>query len=738
LSLFNELKRRNVFKVTIAYIVMAWLVMQVADVILNNIVAPGWVFHVLLMFLAIGLPFAVFFAWAFELTPEGLKREHEVDRFQSITHKTGRKLDFMIIGVMAVALGYFVYDKFLVQTLDVDDSSSVASDTGEPPGDAYQTIAVLPFVNMSEDTGNEYFSDGLTEELLNILTKIKNLRVAGRTSSFAFKGKHDDLRIIGEKLNVGSILEGSVRKDAKRNLVRITVQLINVDDGYHLWSETYDRELDDIFAIQDEIARAVAQALRITLLGEDEVRLEQVASTKINAYDLYLQALQGLNDGGYASLEKATDQFKQALAMDPAFTPAKLGLVNAWSELAITGSITRQEALSQGVPLLEEVLEKQPGNSDARIQMAQFHDFEDDQEAAEKAFITALETDPRNARGLQEFGKFLFDNGQVARGMELIDAALVIEPYAIRVLWHHCQTNALLQNVDAALSSCARIREIAPESPLGWYGWANVHSNTGDIARTAKGFFDAIERDPGDYEMLAAMSGWWVLLGDVEQARVWQQRADAIGADQPIPIWSRLKLYKFREQHDLARDLAGQTLERKIEDRWGTNILFRQTWAFESARIGNYLAALNPYREAFPWAFLTPLEVPDDSRDQIWDIIQIAGLLKLAEPMSGRPEQLLDIVAGNVDQQNPRWGAWNPDLTRAAVATIRGEREVAMNWLNSAWDKKWRDGWREQLLDDAIFTQLAGEPGYKELVARFEADMERQREEAYVLMGISK
>ena len=408
-----------------------------------------------------------------------------------------------------------------MQTLDEDDSSSVASDTGELPGDGYQTIAVLPFVTMSEDTGNEYFSDGLTEELLNILTKIKKLRVAGRTSSFAFKGKDDDLRIIGEKLNVGSILEGSVRKDDKRNLVRITVQLINVDDGFHLWSETYDRELDDIFAIQDEIAHAVAKALRITLLGEDEVRLEQVVSTEINAYDLYLQALQGLNEGGYMSLENA-----------------------------------------------------------------------------------------------------------------------------------------------------------------------NVHLNMGDIAKGAKGFFDAIERDPGDYEMLAAMCHFWILLGDVEQAQLWQQRADAIGANQPIPIWSRLKLYKFREQHDLARDLAWQTLERKIEDRYGTNSLFRQNWAFQSARIGNYQAALNPYREAFPWAFPTPLEVPDDLQDQIWDIIQIAGLLKLAEPMSGRPEQLLDIVTGSVDQQYAGWGVWNPDLTRAAIATIRGEREVAMNWLNSAWEKK--------------------------------------------------
>jgi tetratricopeptide (TPR) repeat protein len=383
-------------------------------------------------------------------------------------------------------------------------------------------------------------------------------------------------------------------------------------------------------------------------------------------------------------------------------------------------------------------LEEQPGNSDARIQMAKFRNFEGDHEAAEAAFISALAADPRNARGLQEYGRFLFDRGQVAGGMELIDAALEIEPYAIRVLWDHCYANALMQNVAAALSSCTRIQEIAPESPLGWYGWGTIHLNAGDIGRGVKGFSDAIKRDPADYEMVAAMCGFWVLLGDAEQAQLWQQRADAIGADQAIPIWNRLKLYLFREQHELARDLAGQTLERKMEDRFGSNSFFRHVWAFESARIGNYQAALKPYREAFPWAFSTSLEMPDDFQGQIWDVIRIAGLLKLAEPMSGRPEQLLDIIAGSVDQQNPRWGAWNPDLTRAAIATIRGERDVAVNWLNSAWDKKWRNGWREQLLDDVILTQLAGEPGYQELVARFESDMERQREEAYVLMGITK
>ena len=292
MSLFNELKRRNVFKVTIAYIVMAWLVMQVADVILNNVEAPAWVFHVILLLLGIGLPFSIFFAWAFELTPEGLKREHEVDRSQSITTQTGRKLDFLIIGVLVLALGYFAYDKFvlqpsrdaeLVQATTETVTEQVAAEP-EASSESDKSIAVLPFVNMSDDASNEYFSDGISEELLNLLSKIPELRVISRTSAFSFKGKEIDIPTIAQQLNVAHILEGSVRKAG--NQIRITSQLIDARSDTHLWSETYDRTLGDIFAIQDEIAGAVVDALKLTLLG-DTPQVEQINP---EAYALYLQA----------------------------------------------------------------------------------------------------------------------------------------------------------------------------------------------------------------------------------------------------------------------------------------------------------------------------------------------------------------------------------------------------------------------------------------------------------------
>jgi Tfp pilus assembly protein PilF len=370
--------------------------------------------------------------------------------------------------------------------------------------------------------------------------------------------------------------------------------------------------------------------------------------------------------------------------------------------------------------------------------MAIFRVFEGNKEAAEKEFIAALDENPRNAFGLKQYGRFLFNNGRVEQGMELITAAVEIEPYSVTVLWEQCQTNAYLQNFEISLAACDRINEIAPESPSGWYGWALAHMYSGDIARGAKGYSEAIKRDPGDFEMIAAMAQFWLMLGDVDQAEQWLERAEAIGAGQPIPTISRLMLLRYREQHDRVRDLTERTLALKADDRHGSQFTLRRTWAYEQARIGDYQAALKPFRESSPWAFEAELVLPDDLAIHTGDAIRIAALLKLSDPTSERPEQLLNGVESVIGKQPPNRGAWSSDLKHAAVATIRGDNKAALQWLNGAWDKKWRLGWRTILLGDVVFSQLKNEPGYQELAARFEADMERQRSVAYELLEIQK
>lgn len=307
---------------------MAWLVIQVADVILNNVEAPGWVFHVILLLLGIGFLFSMFFAWAFEITPEGLKREHEVDRSRSISHDTGRKLDFMIIGVLIAGLSYFTYDKFVLEvTRDAAlvEASNQAEKTrvaaGKSGAESDYSIVVLPFINVSSDEEQEYFSDGLSEELLNLLAKIPALRVTSRTSAFSYKGKDFKIADVGRELNVSNVLEGSVRKSG--NQVRITAQLIKVDGDVHLWSETYDPTLDNIFAIQDEIAAEVVAQLKITLLGEAPT----VDKTDAQAYALYLQSRHLNRQRTTASYKQAAALLQQALAIDPGYSAA-------WNELA--------------------------------------------------------------------------------------------------------------------------------------------------------------------------------------------------------------------------------------------------------------------------------------------------------------------------------------------------------------------------------------------------------------------
>ena len=252
MSFFEELKRRNVFRVGIAYGVASWLLLQVADLVLENINAPEWVIQSMMLMVGLGFIAVLVIAWVYEMTPEGIKKESDVDRSQSVVGDTGKKLDRIVIAFLIVAVAVLLYrqsgDQPIEPTIPAEPTvaGSVSSET-EAPITIQKSVAVLPFVNMSSDPEQEYFSDGLSEELLNRLAKNDQLHVAARTSSFQFKGQNLDIADIGRQLKVANILEGSVRKAGNR--LRITAQLIQVDNGYHLWSETYEREIDDIFAI---------------------------------------------------------------------------------------------------------------------------------------------------------------------------------------------------------------------------------------------------------------------------------------------------------------------------------------------------------------------------------------------------------------------------------------------------------------------------------------------------------
>ena len=296
MSFFTELKRRNVVRVGIAYVVASWLLVQVGDIARESFEAPAWVMKMFITALITGFPIVLIFSWAYEITPEGIKREKDIERGESVTHETARRLNTITMALLIGVLVVIAADRFVLQPPPAAGPATAAIDTAAAPstpspelGIKQNSIAVLPFVNMSNDPDQEYFSDGISEELLNLLAKVDGLNVASRTSAFAYKGLNTSIPAIAEELKVRNVLEGSVRKSGNR--VRITAQLIDTSNDRHLWSDSYDRDLDDIFKVQDEIANAIVTALKSELgleLAAGEIQVQAVTAD-MDAYDLYLR-----------------------------------------------------------------------------------------------------------------------------------------------------------------------------------------------------------------------------------------------------------------------------------------------------------------------------------------------------------------------------------------------------------------------------------------------------------------
>ena len=389
-GLFGELKRRNVVRVGVAYIVVGWVAVQIAEVLFDAFGTPDWVIKTVIVLVALGFPFALLFAWAFELTPDGLMKTRDVDLSQSITHNTGRKLDFVIIAALTIALGYFIWERQAHDHADEFPAEPVAGaveNTGEPEPNVEdeslrRSIAVLPFVNMSSDEEQEYFADGLTEEILNSLAKTPDLLVAARTSSFGFKGSTDPVPEIAASLGVDHVLEGSVRRGGET--LRITAQLIRAADGFHLWSETFDRTMDDIIAIQEEIAIQIATALETAMDPEALEEMLQAGTSSVAAYEAFLTgqgAIRAANETGdpYEGL-LALESWERAIELDPEFSRALARLSFFWF---IQSSSNQLRAGITDIPR-EEMLERRDDLLDRAIRYAK-SDLERNEYVAGKA-----------------------------------------------------------------------------------------------------------------------------------------------------------------------------------------------------------------------------------------------------------------------------------------------------------------------------------------------------------------
>jgi TolB-like protein/Tfp pilus assembly protein PilF len=441
MSLIGELKRRNVFRVGIAYALAAWVLLQGVDFALDLIGAPDWVIRVLAVLAVIGLPVALVLAWMFELTPEGLKREQDIDRAGTAAYRTGRKLDRLIIACLLVVVGILLTERWMrtgeapprasdgsVASLEPSAPDVASEDSSPPP--IKQSIAVLPFVNLSSEPEQEYFSDGMTEEILTRLAGIRDLQVAARTSVFSFKGQNRDVREIARMLGVDTILEGSVRKAGDQ--VRISAQLIRASDGFHLWSQAYDRKLDDIFGIQYDIATQIAQSLQVSLgvsrLGV--VSAGQPVTGK--AYDLYLRA-RALHRKRGDDLLPAIGLLEEALAIDPDFAPAWAGLSHVYNVLP--NYISAEERGLQGdigaksMAAAQRALELDPNLPSALHAMANNLFFRFEWFRAEDFYRRALQLDPDSADIMEDYASLLYSSWQMDKAYHLAERMVELDPY---------------------------------------------------------------------------------------------------------------------------------------------------------------------------------------------------------------------------------------------------------------------------------------------------------------------
>ncbi|HSG98260.1 MAG TPA: hypothetical protein VLA11_09740 [Woeseiaceae bacterium] len=353
MSFFAELKRRNVFRVGVAYILAGWVVLQAADFALDLVDAPNWVIQVFVIAVAAGLPLALLFAWAYEMTPAGIRREKEVDRSQSITRNTGRKLDRTIIGLLVLAIVVLGVERVFFAGEPAADAEATAAAGVDTP----KSIAVLPFTDMSQAQDQEWFADGLAEEILNALVKVPDLRVAARTSSFQYKGSGLAIGDIASELGVAHVLEGSVRSGADR--IRVTAQLIRASDGFHLWSQNYDRDVDDMIGIQEDLAVNIANALETSMDPQALAEMARVGTASVDAYREYLRGVQLVLEAvnishGAEEQRAAYEHFERARSLDPGFADAHFQAANYWIvELSPSRTDTGSSGLTPGESLRE-------------------------------------------------------------------------------------------------------------------------------------------------------------------------------------------------------------------------------------------------------------------------------------------------------------------------------------------------------------------------------------------------
>ena len=676
------------------YAIAAWLIMQVAEVLIDLADLPDWIGPAVLGLLAVGLPIALVVSWFYELTPEGVSLEKHVDAADSITHVTGRRMDFIVISLLSAAVLLFAWH------------------TWWPSVPADKSIAVMPFKNMSDDPEQEYFSDGISEELLNKLAKVADLRVISRSSSFSFKGKDVDIPTVAKKLNVGHILEGSVRRMGDN--VRITAQLIDASTDSHKWSETYDRELttQNIFAIQSEIAAVIADKLRATLLRWDEENLKNVPTMSLEAYQAYLLGKQRMISRSSASLKQAAADFQRAIDIDSDYALAYVGLAETYMLLGDYAGLSLREMLSNSEPALSKALKLDDELAEAYVAKGAVRSKAGDIAAAEDAFRRAIELDSNYSKAYHWYGDVLLNRlQQPETALPMLQKAYQLDPVSPALIVTLGQALDALGRFEEAMEVYQQALEIEPAYASTYYLIGGIHAlEYGRLDQGVRWSLEGAARDPRYVTNLAALGSYFLALGDDAQAEQWINRAMSIGPDRFQSNSAMAFLFYYQDQESDALNVA-----RRLQIIAPGN----NTTLYMLVALARYQEALGGAAAIYP-EFSCDRE-PDVTRRNLFPAINFS----LALQEAGDPEcanRLLEEALKQM-QNMPRLGLYGFGIADVEVYARQGKTQRALATLRRAIDQGWRATWWAQGERSPHTVSLRDEPEFQAMIDEIRSDM---------------
>jgi TolB-like protein/Tfp pilus assembly protein PilF len=657
MKIWSELRRRNVLRMGALYVVAAWLVVQVVDVLAGLVPMPDWLGPAVLAMLAVGLPIALALAWFFEITDSGIARDH--GEASAATDLTGRRLDFVIIAILAAALLVFGWLNWR-QDRPVE-----------------QSIAVLAFDNMSDDPAQEYFSDGISEEILGALAKVPELSVISRSSSFSFKGSSLDARTIAKRLNVAHILEGSVRKAGDR--IRITAQLIEAATDSHLWSETYERELTaaNVFDIQAQIAGHISAALNAVLIERGDV---QRPTDNLDALEAYLYGKQRMALRSQASLNESLEHFRKAVDLDPDFAPAYLGVADAMLLLNYGGHLPLNESLQGAGPAIQKAIELDKGFGAAYASLGLMRSLQGNVRGAESALTRAIALDPNNAKAHHWYGDILIYG---------------------------------LGDPGAAIPMLQKARRLDPLSPVITVTLGEAYSTSGNLAEGLRYFREALDIDPEFISAFNFMGLGYLSLGDFETAAYWLEEGARRAPDE------------FRSNFGLA------FLHRALGNEEQAVALARRLQAILPGNNTSLvtLVSFDRYEEAIEFAAIDWPDLicgvkPAIQRRNIFQAMN----LSLAYEQAGQQECAETLLVAILEfiTELPGLGPRAFGFLEAEVYARLGQFDRALDVLRASVNEGMRAQWTTQVANSPHMRALRETTEYKAIRDEVDADFSRQ------------